>query len=420
MKNRIYIISGLARIISLAAQVLMISVANRTVGIADVGTYVAILSFASILVAFFSYGQVARGYRKIPRMVKDGLFEDAGQEATTVFFTAVTSSLLFSLPALGIGFLVLESWKASSYAVLLGVGFMSGQIFGSIARSYGMIAWSEFFQNAFWRITVIAALIFQALFIDTNEWIGFSPMVIISSLASFLVGLSVMARCTDFQFHWFQKSAILGKLKFDVKNWAITILQAVITNVDILLASYLFDKRLTAIYFIVLSVSAFAAVPLTFTNAVIMPTISRMASGELVKNGAASVLKNTKFNILVSLIICIVLLALGNNIIKLISDEPFNAWPMLPILLVGQIVNSACGPTVLSAHIFNIEKYVIAFQLFALVVMLVFVPLFSSLYGITGLAIIASSRHVFVNAAIAFLIWKKAGFSLFTGKFYEL
>ena len=68
--------------------------------------------------------------------------------------------------------------------------------------------------------------------------------------------------------------------KVDSQSWMIQSMQAALLNLDVVIAAFILNSNELGSYFIVSRIAALVALPLSVTNPVIIPVISKFAKGE--------------------------------------------------------------------------------------------------------------------------------------------
>jgi O-antigen/teichoic acid export membrane protein len=204
--------------------------------------------------------------------------------------------------------------------------------------------------------------------------------------------------------------------KYTIKNWHTSLLPftfiAFIGTLNTELASVLLgvwgDNESVAYFKVAMQAVTLIALGLTSINAVIMPNVARLYKKGDLKATQALLTKSVRLSSLVSLPIIFTLIIFGEFAISLLYGKDYlEAYPILVILCIGQLVNVLMGSVGLVLGMTGNEKSTLKVQFITLLLNLVLLTVLIPMYDVIGAAISISVSLVVWNVCMAFLVWKK-------------
>ena len=236
-----------------------------------------------------------------------------------------------------------------------------------------------------------------------------------------LINISILASLFAFfvSVYLLRKTCKLSVNKlapeYTIKNWHASLLPfsfiAFISSFNTVLASLLLgwfaDNESVAYFKVAIQGVALIAIGLSSINAVIRPNIaSYYKQGELDKVQEL-LTRSVRLSVVVSLPIILTLMFYGDFLIRvLFSSEYIEAYPILVILCIGQLVNVLMGSVGLVLNMTGNEKSTVKSLLITVIVNVIFMVILLPVYGAIGAAIAVSVSMVLWNILMAIDVWK--------------
>jgi O-antigen/teichoic acid export membrane protein len=187
-------------------------------------------------------------------------------------------------------------------------------------------------------------------------------------------------------------------LSFALPNFLTSILDTVLESVDTLLLAFLVVS-IVAVgqYAAAIRYSAFIALPLQSLNVIFAPSIAEMHhKGE--KEKLAVMFKVvTNWTIIFSLPICLVAILFSRPLLGISGDSFLDAWPLLVVLSVGNMVNAGTGSVGYILLMTGHQKLSFINSLTAVIVNVVLGIILTPPYGAIGTAIATGLALAVVN-----------------------
>jgi len=414
------VVSATARLLSVGSQFFLLAVIGRVAELSGTGVYGACYSIAATLAIVGSFGQVASAFREIPRLREQGQHRELSEVVSRSLTIAVLGMAVIFLPTIIVGRISLGTIELAFLCFLFTVGIGLLNIYSAIARSCGWIFLAEFSKNGLWRLMSVIVLLASWWFFDR---LTFPPgvVVLIAAAACF----SAMVFCVyhllsseDIRVRLLSVKQLRSGLSVDLQNWLIQVAQAVLLNMDVVVAGLVLDSADLGTYFILTRLASLVALPLSVTNPVIIPVISRMAKGEVDQRLQAKVLLNSRINTIGALILLVALLVLFTKFYGLLSAGGDGAefTTVFLLLALAQLSNSVVGPTTMACQLFNVRASALWYIATAVIVQTLLIAFLGFQFGILGVSLAVFFVRAVLNAGIFTLIFQKGKFNLFVGK----
>jgi O-antigen/teichoic acid export membrane protein len=203
--------------------------------------------------------------------------------------------------------------------------------------------------------------------------------------------------------------------KYTIKKWHASLLpfslMAFIVTFNTELASvllgWLVDNESVAYFKVAMTAVALIALGLSSVNAVIMPNVARLYKNGDLKATQALLTKSVRLSALVSLPIIFTLIIFGEFAIGLLFGENYlQAYPILMILCIGQLVNVSMGSVGLVLNMTGNERSTLKSLALTLLLNLTLLATLVPLNGAIGAAISVSVSLVCWNILMAIDVWK--------------
>ena len=414
-----YISAASARILSVASQFLLLAVISRVADLGSTGIYGACFSIASIVAIVGGFGQVASAFREIPGLRAQG--DHVGIAAVVNKAIALAFGGMAVVSVLMIVVAQFVGWSAEIVVLcfVLSVGICFLNVYSAIARSFGWVFISEFSKNGVWRLCAAFALL------GVWSWAGGAALtteyiIRVTAISCFGAMLWCLA---DF----FNREKVVPQLpsahqvltgfRVDTQSWLIQVMQAALLNLDVVIAGMVLSPSTLGAYFIITRLASLVALPLSITNPVIIPVISRFAKGEANARSQERVVFNTGLNIGGSLLLFFAIACIFKILYPLLSNDESTDQLFIVFLLLGltQLTNTVVGPSTMACQLFKVRSTSLRFISLAVLSQIVLIVLLGGKFGLIGVAMALFVSRGLLNAGIYTLILRKGRFNLITG-----
>ena len=184
----------------------------------------------------------------------------------------------------------------------------------------------------------------------------------------------------------------------------------IMTWADVIMLSYFLTEDQTGIYNNASKVANLNIVFLFAINAIAAPKLAEFKAKNDESSIKAFTQTTSKYSIMLSMPILIVILLFSEELLGLFSDKSMEGYVVLMVLALGQFFNAACGSVVNVLNMTGYEKNARNVIMVTTVLNLILNYLLIPVYGILGAAI-STAISVFVwNFWSVLIIYKKFNF----------
>lgn len=411
-----YAKSGLARLLAIFSQFALIALIGNYLGVSSTGVYATCFSFASIVAIVIALGQIASAIKEMPSLLNEGQSQAAANIACRAFQVVMWGSIIFALPLTFAGASILGSITGGIVAYFMGIGFAFLAIFSAIARCFGSVFLSETIKTVVWRVIAIMALLGSLFFDSTLSIFTLLAFTVVGMLGSLCIAVLQLVRVHNIPIMVQSFSVMRQGWKVDLKNWSLQSVQTMILNIDVILVGALLGFADTGVYFVLTRMASLVSLPLSITNPVVLPAISRIAKQGRNNASVRLVRMNSALNLSFAVVIIFVLWFGQEWMFERLSGGMQGADAMLAFipLLVSQFVNTAVGPTSFSSQLFNVRDEALVILIVCLLGMAISLCIGASEYGLVGAAIAVAAWRILQNIATFELIRRRANFNMLT------
>lgn len=175
---------------------------------------------------------------------------------------------------------------------------------------------------------------------------------------------------------------------------------------DIMMLAHFTDYSSVAFYGLAVKLTLLINVVLASVNAVIGPEIAALYTSNLIEKLRQKIAQSTQLIFFLTAPVILVFILFATFILSLFGTEYMVAKYVLWVLLLGQIMNSLCGPVGTYLNMTGKEKTFRNILFAALVINIVLNYLLIPQMGMMGAAIATSASMIFWNTLGIFYIYK--------------
>ena len=341
--------AGIVQATSIVAGIVLAAVLARTLGALEFGIYALSMNQAQLLAAGVGWGIPLTVLRFFPQYIANNQSGHA-RGVVRVFSTATYTSGVF-LAILGLPIVLLSSQGLSveQPGILLLTFSVAGLLCAGnfqmeLARANKRLLLAYFPIGAAWPFGMI--FVYVILLLGGGSVTAQSVLITSASLllAALLAQLSMLRKLV---------ADVLGSTqpRYEPRAWCevalplwmITLGSMILATSDVLLVGLLAGETQAASYFVAKRLSALVSFSLAALNTVVAPLISEYFHTSR-RRALEATLTNAALLIFVPALLCsVALFSFGHVFLGIFGNEFTKAWPVLCVLVVGQLVNASTG-----------------------------------------------------------------------------
>ncbi|MEH7226711.1 polysaccharide biosynthesis C-terminal domain-containing protein, partial [Bacillus sp. JJ1566] len=202
---------------------------------------------------------------------------------------------------------------------------------------------------------------------------------------------------------------------YNTKEWLFSVVPLVLfsgmdflqKNTDILMIGALLGTEESGLYTVATRVTELCAFGMLAVNSIAAPMISNLYSKKDNIQLQKIIRIATQISFIVTLIISLFLIVLGKKVLFMFGIEFVTTYPVVLILLLGQLINAYSGPVSLILTMTGYYKPLTIILLIGLIINLLLNLLLLKFFGIEGAAIATAVSKVFNSLALIIYIKRK-------------
>ncbi|RUX50565.1 lipopolysaccharide biosynthesis protein [Mesorhizobium sp. M4A.F.Ca.ET.050.02.1.1] len=400
----------ISAVIAFVSQVLM----ARWMGSFEYGIFVLVWVTMVIVGNLACLGFHTSVIRFIPEYRERGLLAELrGIVVASRLFVLVASTAIAGLGALGVW--LFSPWIENYYVVpfILGVICLPmialGDLLQGLARAN---SWALFALSPTYLVRPVLILVFMALMLAAGYAPDARTAIFASIAASYATTIGQFMGVTA----RIDRKLVPGPMKVHFTRWFMVSLPIflvesfffLLTNADVLMVGAYLDPDDVAVYFATVKTLALVHFVYFAVKAGVAQRYAQFTHGEPDRL-AAFARETVSWTFWPSLLMALLVLALGQPMLVLFGPEFTAGYPLLFLLVFGVVARAAVGPCesllTMSGNQ-NICAAVYAMTLaFNIGLNVVLIPFFH----LWGAAIATSLAMVFEASALTFTVWRKLG-----------
>ena len=204
-----------------------------------------------------------------------------------------------------------------------------------------------------------------------------------------------------------QNPAIEGWKKSANEFFYINIMDFILRRLDVIIVTFIVTAAEAGNYKVAVRISELVALPLWISNLYVGPMITQLFHDKRAQELQTLLSLSTRFAFAVTLAGCTLLLFIGESILGWFGKDFIQAFSIVLILVVGSLMNVACGPVHLLLTMTGHAALVLRVQSIAGLVTVAGLVGLTWLYGISGSAIAIVLGNAIWNLWLCLIIRKK-------------
>lgn len=216
-------------------------------------------------------------------------------------------------------------------------------------------------------------------------------------------------------------------LNYDYKELLILSTPLLIASASVVLAEsiatillgYFANTKEIGLFSVSLRMAMFISFILQVTNSAISPKIAEMYKNQEIKPLQNLIYKITITNFIIGIIIFSIYLLQGPNILELWGKEFGNAYKLLIVLSIGEVINLSTGASGVILVMTGFQKIRRNIALASLIINVILSVGLIYYWGAFGAAIAVSLTILFDNALKIYFVYKKTNLKLYNSNFLK-
>jgi O-antigen/teichoic acid export membrane protein len=288
------------------------------------------------------------------------------------------------------------------------------RLMSSILRSQKAYTWGQLVEALFIPlIVVVAILVAPHMTVDTILWVtaigglATGAVALISSLPYTASGGDTL------------HVPMADVLKVALPLWGVAIFLNISEWYSLASASAVLGVHEAGLYRVAIQVASALGIVTMGLFSVYSPQISAANAGSNKREVAALARSATRLSLLFSLPVALAIFIFAPEILNVIGPEFAEAAPVLRIVIVGQAVYTATGPSGLVLAMTGHEKINFWLTMSSTAALLVSAPLAAYFAGLVGISIAVAVVTIARNLGSFYAVWKKEGINVMTGHIHK-
>ncbi|MBZ9843647.1 lipopolysaccharide biosynthesis protein [Mesorhizobium sp. CA5] len=352
--------------------------------------------------------------RFIPEYRERGMLAELrGIVQASRLFVLVASTLVAGLGALGVW--LASDWIEDYYVIpfILGVICLPmialGDLLQGLARAN---SWALLALSPTYLVRPVLILAFMALMLGLHYVPDAKTAIFASIAATYVTTLGQLMAVTSRM----EKKIPAGPRAVHFSQWILVSLPIflvegfffLLTNADVLMVGAYLDPNDVAVYFATVKTLALVHFVYFAVKAGVAQRYAQFTHGEPHRL-AAFARETVSWTFWPSLLMALLVLALGEPMLVLFGPEFTAGYPLLFLLVLGVVARAAVGPCESLLTMSGNQNICAAVYAMTLALNIGLNVILIPLFGLWGAAIATSLAMVFEASALSFTVWRKLG-----------
>jgi len=352
--------------------------------------------------------------RFIPEYRERGMLAELrGIVLASRLFVLVASTLIAGLGALGVW--LASDWIENYYVIpfILGVICLPmialGDLLQGLARAN---SWALLALSPTYLVRPVLILAFMALMLGLHYVPDAKTAIFASIAATYVTTLGQLMAVTSRM----EKKIPAGPMAVHFGQWILVSLPIflvesfffLLTNADVLMVGAYLQPNDVAVYFATVKTLALVHFVYFAVKAGVAQRYAQFTHGEPDKL-AAFARETVSWTFWPSLLMALLVLALGEPMLMLFGPEFTAGYPLLFLLVLGVVARAAVGPCESLLTMSGNQNICAAVYAMTLALNIGLNVVLIPLFGLWGAAIATSLAMVFEASALSFTVWRKLG-----------
>ncbi|UCI08878.1 lipopolysaccharide biosynthesis protein [Mesorhizobium sp. B1-1-8] len=400
----------ISAVIAFISQVLM----ARWMGSFEYGIFVLVWVTMVIVGNLACLGFHTSVIRFIPEYRERGMLAELrGIVLASRLFVLVASTLIAGLGALGVW--LASPWIENYYVIpfILGVICLPmialGDLMQGLARAN---SWALFALSPTYLVRPVLILVFMALMLALHYVPDAKTAIFASIAATYATTLGQLMGVTSRM----DRNIPAGPTTVHFGQWFLVSLPIflvesfffLLTNADVLMVGAYLDPNDVAVYFATVKTLALVHFVYFAVKAGVAQRYAQFTHGEP-RRLAIFARETVSWTFWPSLLMAVLVLALGEPMLVLFGPEFTAGYPLLFLLVLGVVARAAVGPCESLLTMSGNQNICAAVYAMTLALNIGLNVLLIPHFGLWGAAIATSLAMVFEASALSFTVWRKLG-----------
>ncbi|WP_102385323.1 MATE family efflux transporter [Vibrio cyclitrophicus] len=380
----------------------------KGIGAVEVGKYQISFALGSFIAVWIGFGGETFIIRELPRTI------DLSKKITYVAVLTLLSIFLLVVSY----FFIIFFWEdlfgknyvieVESLKLIMLIAFLicNCLFLNNVLQCYGLTNFSTPIITLLLPIlNIFQFFMFSTVYYGNILFFVFTSYLICWFSLILVIYLSVLRRCSErVVLSPDSVKVYLLELVVSIKDrfsfWLVSLLAIVFSHMPIILISKELDASKIAYLVYSIRIASLVSFPLAAINSNIAHKISTCYQNNEIHKIKVIYFNGIKTMLLLSIVPIVVIMIFSEEIMKLYGSGFADHALLLKVLLIGELVNIACGSTGVTLSMTHKEKYNLISSLSIGIIFLATLPIISSSFGVYGVAILYSVRLA---------IWKLLG-----------
>jgi len=397
-------------VIAFASQVMM----ARWMGSFEYGIFVLVWVTMVIVGNIACLGFHTSVIRFIPEYIERGMLAELrGILLTSRLFVLVASTAVAGLGIAGIW--LLSPWIESYYVIPFALGIIClpmiamGDLMQGHARAY---SWALFALLPTYIVRPVLILLFMAAALLWGCTPDAETAILVTIAATYATTLAQLISVTA----RIDARVPAGPAKIHFTHWLVVSLPIflvesfffLLTNADVLMVGAYLEPNDVAIYFATVKTLALVHFVYFSVKAGVAQRYAQFTHGEPDKL-AAFARETVSWTFWPSLLMALLVLALGKPMLTLFGPEFSTGYPLLFLLVFGVVARAAVGPCESLLTMSGNQNVCAGVYAMTLTLNIGLNVLMIPLFGLWGAAIATAFAMIFEATALSFTVWRRLG-----------
>lgn len=274
----------------------------------------------------------------------------------------------------------------------------------AIEKFYLYMSLSLILRPVFLIIIIIIVNVFSLLNIDSKNYLILNTSVyllIIFIIKHFLKNqLSFREYSKDFDFK-------LSWLLIPFYIFLIQLVKLFTISMNNILINFYEGLSAISLFSVALSISNIVGFALSTINIILAPKISALYHSSKKKDLQVNLRFIAKVNLIFGSLVALLILKYGEFFLKIYDHKMVDSYPLILVLIIGQLFHVFCGSVTYMMIMTKLEKYAAMTAVISAVLNILMNLIFIPIYGIIGCCIASTISTIFYNLISSVIISRK-------------
>ena len=381
-------------------------VVARQLPTGDFGFYSAVISFANILAVLCSLGLPISAQMRIPT------YSAAGREYLTAAYLRVCIATIAIVVAVGIVVAIIGFRQSSNYFFVLPVCVIACLIW--IFQRYIALGFDRVTQAIIPRDILFHMVMIVLFFIGVTEnavnslllyagmLLVLTTPVLIYQLRAYPLFSVARHKDSEDKGYW---ALIVDSVPFAIVRLG----QLGTTGAEIVVMSFFLPLELVGIYAFIFKFTLAGSLINRIVNVANGQRFAMLYSSGKIDSFRKLFFKSMILSVCVSGVLFLFVLIFGKYVLGLVKEEFLSGYPVLLILIAGQVIGASMGPTTIALNMIGQQRKVAVITCVVAAISIGACSVAAPRYELVGVAVIVSSSLVLSKVLQLLFLNRKLG-----------